>query len=333
MFEKIRKPFRAKNIISYIIFAVICIVFVFIGVPTRQMSSFGGAAIIVNDQVITWSEYQNYLEILQNQASAKQESNLEAQRQIRQQAIDTLLNAELMVQEAEANGIYSANKSVRDRIVLLDFLKEDGSFSREKYYAFLQARRWSASYFESRVKRELQTTRLRRLFQHTFFVPKAETQQNQALSLFKSRVHFISFPSQNLSETEKQALTKWVQQGDIDALKQMMQEKKWEWEQSEEFDLSRRKLPGLPADDRLLEAVIHKAAQGGLIGHIFRIKDRSYLLKVIPFNKQKSKKIPEQASVSSFADKLMGQMFFLTWIQSVRAGAKLKWNPRLEQAL
>lgn len=338
MFEKIRKPFRAKNIISYIIFSVICLVFVFIGVPSRQMSSLGGAALIVNNQVISWSEYQNYLEILRNQLAKDTSTQLEAERQkqMRRQAIDALLNTELMVQQANTLGVIASDLAVRNYIIQLPVFKEDGQFSRQRYYTFLSTRRWSASYFENKIKRDLQISRLQQLFHQAVSTSQMETNKNQQLSAFRTKVHYISFPSNSVTNPERQFLIEWVQQGKEDLLNQMVKEKNWEWEQTGEFDLSRRFLPGLPSYKKLFDEVMQSAPQGGLIGKIVNIKDQSFVLKVDPFYKKtlsNAQNVAEQSSVSFFANKIMGRMFFLSWMESIRARAKLKWNPRLQNTL
>ncbi len=337
MFEKIRKPFRAKTIISYIIFSVICLVFVFIGVPSQQMSSLGGAALIVNNQVISWSEYQDYLELLRSQLAADTSTQLEAkrQKQLRTQAIDALLNTELMVQQARARGVVVSDLAVRDRIVRLSVFKEDGRFSRQRYYSFLSARRWSATHFENKIQRELQVTRLQQLFHQAVSTSQVETNKNQRLSAFRTRVHYVSFPSNSIREQERQFLTEWIQQGKEDLLNQMVKDKNWEWEQTEEFDLSRRFLPGLPSFRKLFDEVVRSAPQGGLISKIIKIKDQSFVLKVEPFYQKTSdsKNVSERSSVPFFTDRIMGRMFFLSWMESVRARAKLKWNPRLQNTL
>ena len=314
---------------SYVLFALICLVFVFIGVPFQQSTSPGGAALVVNNKVISWSEYQNYLEILKNQESKSMQIDAKRQKQINRQAIDALLNIQLMVERANQLGFVAADAAVRDRISALSVFKADGRFSRERYYGFLSARRWSATYFEGRIKREMQVERLQQLFNRMVYMSRAGEAQNQELAAFRTRVQYVSFGS--VSDKEETLLSGWLKSGDEDSINQMVEDKKWEWETTDEFDLSRRALPGLASYSRLFEEVVKIAPSGGLIKRVIKVKDKSFILKVAPY-KQVEDAAPKK-SLLFFTNRIMGRMFFLSWTQAMRAQAKLKWHPRLQQML
>ena len=338
MFEKLRKPGRTKNIGSFIIFGLICLVFVFIGVPVSQMSNLGGAALVVNNKVISWSEYQNYLEILEQQAVGSGGS-IEAKRQeqLRQRAVDDLLNIELIVQASQNLGMVIAKKAIQDKIVEFPFFKEEGRFVHSKYRAFLEARRLSASYYEGLIRREIQRVRLQNIFNMTVHTTKEEKEKKQQLGTFVIRVSYIQFPSGSLKPDEFNNINTIVQAGDMGLLSETVKEKNWKWEKIDSFDLSRTSLPGLASEKILFDKVLQFLPETGMIKNIIGVRDQSFILRVDHFATTKMGKVEEQANPVLqdylFTDKILSQATFFSWIRSVRSSAKLKFNPRLQNII
>ena len=333
MFEKLRKPILAKNVISYFIFGLICLVFVFIGVPVGQMSNMGGAALVVNNKVIPWSEYRNYLELIEQQSQGSFGAGLETKRQeqLRKQAIDTLLNTELINQEVDHLGLISSNKAVRDKIVELPFFQEEGRFTHSKYRAFLSARRFSAGYFESLIRKEMQTAYFQNLFNIAIRISKEEKERERWLKSFVVKVDYIQFSYNDLKPEEFNNINSVVQEGDIALLDQIIKDKKWKWEQTNSFDLSHVSLPGLESQRALFDEVLNHLPETGLIKNIIGLRDQSFILRVDTFD-QKAHRIEEDIPLSDdfFANRLLAQMTFLSWVRSARSSAKLKFNPRLQ---
>ena len=337
MFEKIRKPGKTKKMVNYVIFGLICLVFIFIGVPVSQLSTMGGAALIVNNKVISWSEYQKYLEILEKQQSQGTFGEEEAERykQLRRRAIDTLLNTELIVQEAVRLGVLIANKEIQDKVVELPFFQEEGRFMHSKYRAFLEAQRFTASYFENLIRKEIQTARFQGIFNLSLHTSNVEKQKKEQLSNLSVQISYIQFPSADLKPEEFNRINNIVEAGDEDLFSQVLKDKNWKWEAIESFDLTRVSVPGLKSSKRLFDEVLHYLPNTGMIKKVINLRDQAFILKVESFTQNKQKEKPQHLPMpdSFFTDLMTTRTLFLSWISFAKSLAKLKINPRLQSVL
>ena len=349
MLEKVRKPFRAKSVFSYIIFSIICLVFVFIGVPIGQRGTLSGGAAMVNNEVISWAEYQNYLDLLQNRTKPSQTNDLSAERQkqIQQSAVQALINTELVLQAVRSAGLPVSDQAVQERIVSVPVFQEEGRFVRARYYAFLESRKWSAGFFEDKIRKEIQAIRFQNFLTQFVWPALAVEEHAQQLALFKVRVSYLSFPSADLTATEFLDFETKVKDGGGLKLKQMIKNRNWKWENTGEFDLSRFSLPYLPSHKRLFDEVAAYLPQTGLIPKVMRIRDQSFILKVDQFRQvddsshQAGNKthLPKAGGTNPppnskkemefFNRRLAGHGLFLSWMQSARANAKIKIDPRI----
>ena len=335
MFEKLRKPKRAKNIAYYVVFGLICLVFVFIGVPVSQMSNMGGAAIIVNNKVISWSEYRRYLEILdRRQSPAGLGEGLEAKRQerLRYEALSALLSRELITQESKKSGLVVSESQVRDNILDIPFFQEEGRFTRSKYHSFLTASRMSADYFETGIRKEIETSRFQNMFNFTVRSSVMEKEKNNILSSFKIQVSYISFSSLEMGAEEFNSLKAFVQEGDKELLNQIIKEKKWQWEKTKSFNLDRVSLPGLESQKILFKSMLNHLPEMGLVKKIVSTGDKSYILRVDKFSTQKQEEVkpPFPFDGDFFKNRMASRTAFLSWMRLVRSSAKIKFNPKLQ---
>lgn len=335
MFEKIRKPGRAKNIVSYVVFGLICLVFVFIGVPLNKASNVGGGALIVNNKVISWSEYRSYLQMLEQQPQGPLEMGLEAKRQeqLRKKAVEALLNIELMVQGAQRSGVTVAERAVRDKVVAIPSFQEEGRFMYSKYRSFLDARKFSSSYFENLIGREIQTARFQNLFNLTVHTSEKEKEKKQKLNSFEVQVSYVQFSVNELDVGELNNISTMVQSGQLDLLNQIIEDKKWDWEKIDSFNLNRVSLPNFGSQKILFDAVLDHLPNTGVIKQIINVRDKSFILKVDSFNSQKEENTPSSFPDYFFTDMMASRMVFLLWIRSARSSAKLKFNPKLQSVL
>lgn len=335
MFEKLRKPRRAKNIAYYIIFGLICLVFVFIGVPVSQMSNMGGVALMVNNQMISWSEYRRYLETLeQQQTQAPLDAGLNAKRQeqLRRQALETLLSLELMAQSARRLGLVVSEKEIQDKIADISFLQEEGQFMRSKYHAFLSANRFSAGYFENLIRKEIQTSRFQNVFNFTVQSSVMGKEKKRRMESFQLRVSYVQFSSLEMDPAEFNSIKTFVREGDQELLNQLFKSKKWQWEKTGEFNLNRVSLPGFEDQKLLFDEVLAHLPSIGIIKKVVNTRDKSFILRVDSFIPKKENPIDESAfpfSRDFFRDKMTSRRVFLSWMRSSRSSAKIKLNPKL----
>ena len=333
MFEKIRKPGRAKSLFSYVIFGLICLVFVFIGVPMGQLSDIGGAALVVNNRVISWSEYQRYLDILENQSQETSSTGLEAERQkqLRQRALEDLLNIELVVQEAQNIKELVAAKAIQEKIVETSAFQEEGRFKHSQYHAFLEARRMTPSHFEGLIAKDLQSFKFQKLFDFSIATTEIEKQKKEELVGFDIVVSYLSFSGAELTQEELEELRTSIGVNSSDSLANMIKSKKWSWEQTQSFNLASTSLPGLESKKILFDEVLNHIPQTGLIPKVIGVQDKFFILRVDLFAQKTIQEKPED--ITFFTDKMSSRMAFLAWMRFARAHARLKINPRLQENL
>ncbi len=333
MFEKLRKPKLAKNIAYYIIFGLICLVFVFIGVPVSQMSNMGGVALRVNNEVISWSEYRRYLETLeQNQSQMDTGLDARRQEQLKGQAVETLLSMELMAQSARKFGFVISAKEIQDRVADISFLQEEGQFMHSKYRAFLTANRFSAGYFENLIRKEIQTARFQNIFSFAVQSSSAGKEKKRKLRAFQLQVSYIQFSSMGMDASEFNSIEAFLQEGDLELLNSLVKNKNWKWEKTGKFNLNRVSLPGFEDQKVLFDEVLVHLPSTGIVKKIINTRDKSFILRVDSFTLQKEDSMEESAfpfSRDFFGDRMVSRMVFLSWMRSSRSSAKIKLNPKL----
>lgn len=172
MFEKFKKPTKTKKpfkkIVAYVVFGLISLVFVFFGVVPSQFGlQQSGAAAYVNRSAISLADYlsqkenmeRQYQDILQQLPEQFRETQI---NQLRQRALEQLIESELLYQEAVDRGYQVADKEVAEMIRSFDAFQEEGSFRRDLYQNYLDAVRLRPAQFEKKIKKDLAVNGLRR---------------------------------------------------------------------------------------------------------------------------------------------------------------------------
>ncbi len=169
-----------------------------------SLSQGGGAAAVVNGEVISVSEFRStYSRMEQEMGGFLQKiENQDYRRQLtmnlKKQALDRLVSTELLVQMASHQGIYASDKEVLSYIVTIPWLQREGSFSHEVYEGFLKSNRMSAGDFESRVRRQTIITKTQGLFDKSLQDTSVETEMLATLMGTKAEIEFIKFISSDL---------------------------------------------------------------------------------------------------------------------------------------
>ena len=164
--EKMKKQLYSgkltpKSITAMILFGAIVLVFVFFGLPRNGAGV--GAVARVNNSYISLAD-------LQSEASRMEQmygrfmgamGGGDAQRQfIRQQALENLVNSELVAQVAEKRGIFGTDQEIQEFVMKeMPAFQRDGRFQKDLYQQILQANRLTPAEFEKKIRRELQSQR------------------------------------------------------------------------------------------------------------------------------------------------------------------------------
>ncbi len=195
--EKLRRRISARNITSILVFGAILMVFVFFGLPGKMGMDVGSVA-RVNETFISLADFQKeeqrvqkmqeyYAQMLGQPTS----SSPERQRDIRRQAVQSLVNMELLSQAGHSQGIKATNTEIVDQIRQIPEFQQNGHFQSDLYFRLLEANRLSPSEFEKSVRKQIEQTRTQKIFEIAAAPNQLELEQQKALKEIKLNVAFV----------------------------------------------------------------------------------------------------------------------------------------------
>lgn len=164
MLESFRK--RRNSAFIVVAFAAIIIVFIFWGVgPSGNGNNDSSVVATVNGEAIPYKEYANLYkkELEYYKETFKEQFNDEMARKLnlKQKAVDILINRALAIEEAESQGMKVTDDEVQQAIMAIPVFSKDGAFDKELYFKVLSSNRINPAEFESSVKADLMTARIR----------------------------------------------------------------------------------------------------------------------------------------------------------------------------
>lgn len=204
MIESLKKNLTRRNILAYLIFGAIILVFVLFGYQSSNGPQMMGYAAVVNDRMITIPEFQNSLNQMMQFYSGLMGGKIgespEMQAQIRNSALDQLIQREVVSQAAHKEGFRVTDSEIRDILLKAPTFQKDGVFQRSYYEAYLQNQGMTASRFESQLKRDLVVDRVRRTVAEGITPFAAELKKIQALKSKAYTIDFIKIEEANLKD-------------------------------------------------------------------------------------------------------------------------------------
>ncbi len=194
-----------KKWVAALLFGAIIIVFVFFGMDpgTQFGDATGGVAAMVNSTPITLAEYRTRVQSIEENARTRFADFPEPQRrafaqEMRRRALDDLIVAELIYQEATRRGITAADAEVRDYILQIPFLQENGRFVKERYNMFLENMVLTSEGFERQVRKQIVGQKLQELFVGSVYPVQGEIARTESLASQKVNVRFVSLREEDL---------------------------------------------------------------------------------------------------------------------------------------
>ncbi|MCB0385990.1 MAG: SurA N-terminal domain-containing protein [Bdellovibrionales bacterium] len=204
--DKLRKPGRGKSIVAYIMFAAIIMVFAFF-FQTGPLSSLsgGGAAAVVNNQVIPISEYKIRVRRQEEQLRMRLGDLPDSQRQlfydsIRRRALEDLISAEVLAQSAAEAGFLASDAEVRDRILEIPAFQEEGRFRRDRYEDLLRSNRMTTNEFEEKVRKDVMGQKVQETFSKALYPVEAELEREKRLRQMQINLAFVEFDRRTLAD-------------------------------------------------------------------------------------------------------------------------------------
>lgn len=190
---------RTKKILGTLMFGLpIIIVFVFFGLPSDRMSSGASNAARVNKTFISLQDFDQEEKRIQKMQEYYAQMfgqpitfDPERQRAMRRQAVESLVQLELLSQATDKENILVSDKEILNYIQDMNEFKKDGQFQPLYYFQLLEANRLSPANFESKIKKQVQTQRTRQLFEATSRPSQLEMDKLHELSRQQWNIQFV----------------------------------------------------------------------------------------------------------------------------------------------
>ncbi len=188
---------KKKSFLIKIAFAIIILSFVIgytmLTAPTDQRTGRGGdIAARVNGDVISYSDYQivhsNLYNLYQSIYQNAFDANLQQQLNLPRQALQQLIEEQLLLQHARSLNLRVSNQELVNSIATYDAFHINGQFNRDRYIEVLSYQRMSPEQFEEAQRRELLSQKAREHLQRNISVTEEEVvdyfhRQNDQISL------------------------------------------------------------------------------------------------------------------------------------------------------
>ncbi len=184
------------NWIIKIFLGIIVIVFVFLGVGSFG-SKRGDSIATVDDEPITMKEYQQTYKSIVDQYRAQfgQELNEEMLKvlNIKQQALDALINQKIMLAEADKLNIEVSEKELQDALISFKAFQKDGVFNMDQYKAVLSREFLTPESFEHLQRISMREGKLRSVLMNTVNVSDLEARNWYRFLNTQTAVEYIGF--------------------------------------------------------------------------------------------------------------------------------------------
>lgn len=119
---------------------------------------------------------------------------------LRQQVLDELINARLLVQAANDWNLGVGESAVRDLILSIPAFQRDGRFNSESYQTALRNSGMSRAQFEQGVRRDMLLSQMREAVTATSFVTETERRLSQQLKGQKRQIQYLIIPASEFSQ-------------------------------------------------------------------------------------------------------------------------------------
>lgn len=205
--SSLRGRFSAKAILAVLVFGMIIAVFVMSDINGRSGGggTMGNASIAaVNGSLISLKDFQrqyNQTMAYYGQLFGGMELPPEQLKGLEQNVINSLVNREVMFQAAQKEGIYATDAAVKQKILEVPAFSENGVFKTESYKAILQANQLSPIEFETSIRHDIISQKVRSLFDITYKINDLEKRFQNQLKAAKMKVEYIKLSKQAYDTT------------------------------------------------------------------------------------------------------------------------------------
>jgi len=169
---------RAHGIFAWVMLIAIGVPFALWGIQNYLETGKENPAAVIGDREIFDREVSlAYEQTLSNLVGIEDFD----EKNLRKQALERLINDEVIAQSAEARSLVVTDNEAREVIKTLPYFQTDGQFDKDKYKSMLSAQGLTPEQFVSQVRRGLLAEQFQRGVTESAFVTKAETDLFQRL--------------------------------------------------------------------------------------------------------------------------------------------------------
>jgi peptidyl-prolyl cis-trans isomerase D len=197
---------HARSWLIKILLGVIVVVFVFYFGVTRYQQRSGKLA-SVNGEVITYDEYQQTYRRLLDQVQAQYRDKLSKEvleaLNLKQRALDSLIEDRLLIQEAHRLQFTVTPKELEESIRSIPYFQVNGQFSRDRYLMILRSNRLEPAQFEAEHSREILMKKALEYITSNVVVGEQEALDRFLFEREKVQIEYLTFdPEAHLKNVE-----------------------------------------------------------------------------------------------------------------------------------
>jgi peptidyl-prolyl cis-trans isomerase D len=195
---------HAKSWLIKFLIGMIAVVFIFYF--GYSFTSRNGVKIAyVNGEPISGLEYQKtyrrLLEALQRDYKSVWSDNLIEVFDLRNRALENLINQKLVSQEARRIGLDITEKEIQEEILAYPAFQYKGRFDESRYMALLDQNRMRPEDFEAGIAQELLQRKLRQFLMTFSPVTEQEVLDQYTFSNEKAKISFVQFLPKNFEKS------------------------------------------------------------------------------------------------------------------------------------
>ncbi len=201
MFTKIGESKWMKIVLFITTFAFVGTALV--ALIVYKMSGKIAGAVEVNGREISMQRYMYEINLIQTNLERQGVDIAPLRKAIRQQALNNIINEELVYQEAEKEGLVATKEEVKEAILNIPAFQENGVFSKDKYLAVINSMGISPQFFEEILRKQLSQEHIFSLINGAAYITKEEIKPilQKELSLISGKALIIK-PEVSVSEKE-----------------------------------------------------------------------------------------------------------------------------------
>ncbi len=191
MFTKIGESKWMKLVLFITTFAFVGTALV--ALIVYKMSGKMTGAVEVNGREISMQRYMYEVNLIQSNLERQGVDIAPLRKAIKAQALNNIINEELIYQEAEKEGIVATKEEVKEAILHIPAFQENGVFSKDRYLAIVNSMGISPQFFEEILRKQITKDHIFALIDGSTYLTKEELNVflNKELSKITGKVLII----------------------------------------------------------------------------------------------------------------------------------------------